>query len=166
MYVTSGPDEWEAAMRYDHAKGVFMAESMSPKRKALCDGEEHYCIALPMADVIETVRVLPRAEVERDRTTLVPYYYGSGDGVKNGYLPCFTNGIDAVGVPDPHDMHASILTEVSKPVFDLIEELRWHIPSICTNQKLVDTLNEHVRDMWAAQASLDVWEEEYRKGGT
>lgn len=162
VYISDSADGFEAAMKYDRAKGAFMAQSMDDERKALCDGEQHYAFILLDANMVETVRVLSREEVRNDpdRQHLYEYYYGEGEGAKNGYLPCESrSAFDPE--PDRGDRHASIMTELTQSMFAWFMLSHWRTDVICTSQEAVDVLNKHVDAMNTAQKKLDVWEAEY-----
>ena len=176
MYVTTSADGYEEAMRYDRAKGKFLADNMTADQRELCDGNEHFAFCIE-GEILAITHVKSREQILNGKyPDEVDLWFDEDGKATRGYLPCESwdtyydrpQGIKDDGMPisegDLHDRHASILKPCTKDQFSFMAQADLIIDVLLCEQEYVDLFNGWVSAMRAAQDRLDQFEIDYREG--
>lgn len=123
--------------------------ALTPEQWQLCDGKEHWALALESQGpeyppIVMAVHIQSRVQFINEQLKYVPQedwgtdceaieeaaypmdsYYAEDGCVSFGYLPCQSwDSVYDIDEPDLHDRHASILMEISQEDFELLRYIR------------------------------------------
>lgn len=142
-------DSFEEMTDHIQQSKVRARDAMSDAQRILCDGNEHWALALESEGpeyppILMVVHILSRNQFIAQQLKYVDAnfwgedceqldeacypldtYYGEGGCVSFGYLPAESwDSVYEIDEPDLHDRHASMLMEITEEDFNLFRSLR------------------------------------------